>query len=361
MIKTIRSLLLPLIIAKHIINQSTTTQNSQYLQNNCPIVTIIGPPVRMVNSVNEFINTSLDFHTQDSRVKYLYSNTYEDEETGYMYTKLIFEIETPITIKYIGVWIRNIKNIMGGTKLLKFIVHSTMNMVIKILEVPNDGAKNATGFSCGDLKYMFTSYQKILPQTRARDQHGRPINTLAVLNLLNATTNDENRKRNCVTAHYVQTVDFYGIRNTVPHLRRFNCLSNKPGIAFFKISCNQINGRIRSLQVFYNNYADDMVTETSIIGDPTVPANNITTIMLQGIDKIQFRSFLEPGVGKSVRFQTYDENNQPLQDYSCGSFDTGTRQEFIVFVKDFLGFNSIQPNAVNTFVEAFEIMTFKDY
>ena len=360
MLKTLY-LVIVVCLLRPCIYQSTNNKAHADFSDQCPKVATMGDPVMMILHFHDFVANSLNHRNRESAARYIYFYTQKDEATGYIITKLVFQIITTVTNNYIGMVIRHMKNDIGGTTMLKFIASTDIKVVARVLDIPTEGYDKSRGYACGDLRYIYTVGKPVRAADRPRDSQGRPINTLAVLGLLNATISPEDYVRSCVTANYRETTDFYGVDNNIHEINRINCLRNKPGIAYFKLGCNSLTGRIRSIQFFYNHATEDTIVSTSVIGDPHTPASQVTVIELQGVDRVQFTSHMDPGVNRSLKISTFNENRHLIQDYSCGTFTGGTRQSFMLYVIDFLGFSSIQPNAVSTFVDSFELMIYNGY
>ena len=331
----------------------------------CGEIPGVGSPILMVSNAHKYIEDALHIKNNYTQVRYVYFESNPDPSTpGRTIKKMVFEITTYYGKKYLAVEVVTANNGMGSIRINRFMMTSELSKLGSLFSIANITTVVTSDYSCGDQKFVYSSYGNDPTTPLDYVYPGRNYNSASKFIL--KALDDQSKKpriRNCVTKNFRETENFYGSSFGQPPNNLSRCIPKKLAIARILINCDNVNaanGRIRSLQMIYNNYNDDGKTYSSIIGDGNAPSSGNHVIDLEAAAKIEITSHFDPGNNKAILIKTFDENHQQLTDYKCGTFTVLVPNKILVNVEDFLGFNDVQTNVGSTRVERLEVVTYED-
>jgi len=320
----------------------------------CAAIPGVGSPILMVANAHKFIEDALKINNNNTVVKYLsfLSSTVSNPTTLSSVTnyKLVFSIADYNGTKYIGVDFDVSPFGIGSTKINRFLMS---NDVARVRQLIDPTFVNRATLSCGDLKFVYSSFgndpTSNLPYAfPGRNQNSAGLNVLNNLQSNNGSGGAANRV--CVSANFQQTTGFFGTAIAVTPVDSVNCLPNENAVAQIRVGC--IANTLTSLQLAFNNLADNGTTLGNFFGNPTTPASAITTIDLSNAARVVFTRNTTPN---TLRIQTLDANGAPLVTYACGTGVAGTETQ-ILSTSEFLGFGDVFSNALG--VAAFDLVRF---
>lgn len=329
--------------------QAQQPQNAP--ENACATIPDIGSPILIIGNAQQYIEDALNIKNSYTLVKYIYySQTPSTTVPGQNTYRLVFTVSDYYSTKYIAVEMLISPFGIGSGKINKFLMADKFEKVKNI--IGNDATEN-NSINCGDLKFIYSSHLKNDNDLR----YGYPQNNksqvgLAVLNELNITNNKAVKTRNCVTANYIETNNFFGTNGTSTPSDLINCVPNKNPVVAIMIGCNA--NTVSSLQLLFNNYNNNGATLSGLAGNPDTPVSAMTTISLGGVDRISFTSTTTP---LAIKIQTLDINNNVITNYQCG-IGVANPQNLVVSAYNFLGLTNI---FANDSVTSFEVTQYRGY
>lgn len=328
----------------------------------CASIPGVGSPILMINNAHRFIEDSLNIKNTYTNVKYLYFlKTSPATNPNVSNFRLVFSVTDYNNTKYIAIDLDQSPFGIGSTKIVKFLMTSDIAKVRQFID-PNF-TTNVT-FSCGDLKYVYSSFGTSPTNPLDYNFPGRNQNS-AGLNVLNnllpssgasaalpvgGPNANNTPNKVCVTANFIETTNFFGTATAATPVDLVRCLPRKNGVASISIGC--VNNTVQSIQLFFNDLNNRGTTPSIFVGNPNTPATAITNIDLSPSDRIIFTRTSTPD---SIRIQTVADNGANLTDYVCGLGATNTNSQ-TVLTNNFLGFGNIFASANG--VNAFDIVSY---
>lgn len=351
---------------------ATSTQQTPNASNGCASIPGIGSPILMLANAKNYINDALNINNQYTQVKYLYGATVQPASTSTTTTgtsttigtttpvvvpnqtvyRLAFSITDYYGTKYAAIEIGVSRFGIGATTINKFLLTSKLDIVKKYIDA---AITNTTSISCGDLKYVYSSFGNSPTSPLEYPYPGRNYNSagLNVLNNLNSASGASsvnglaNNRRTCVTSNFLETAAFFGTQGAATPVDLLNCLPDKNAVSAINIGCT--NNVLTSLQLVFNNQSDNGTTNSAFVGNPNTVATNIATIPLGNADRISFTALTTPA---SINIRTVDANGQILANYTCGT-GTTSPTNVILRTRDFLGLTSITTD--NSVIQSFQL------
>lgn len=324
--------------------------------NSCASIPGVGSPILMIANAQRFIDDSLNIKNTYTVVKYLYNNTIASTTTsGQVIYRLAFSLTDYSSVKYIGIELSLSPFGIGSTSINKFLLTSSLTALNKYIDPAITATTNLT---CGDLKFVYSSYGNSPTSPLDYNYPGRNRNS-AGLNVLNNLTPASGASasvanvasRVCTTANFQETSQFFGTAGTGTPVDLINCLPNKSAIAAINVGC--VNNAVTSLQLIYNNLNDNGTTTSQIVGNPNTPAASVTSVALGNAARVTLSAFSNPN---TLSISTLDANGNVLTNYTCG---TGTATPFTatISVGDFLGLGAITTD--NTVIQSFQLVQYQ--
>mgnify|MGYP006978833303 CR=1 FL=1 len=359
-------ILMLLALTHHALCQTGVSGGQTFLTGGgCATIPGVGSPILMIANAHKFIEDNFKIQNTYSNVKYIhYSKTTSLTDNMVINYKLVFALTDYNGTKYIAVDLDQSPFGIGSTKINKFLMTPDAARIRQFIDV-HFHTKNS--YSCGDMKYVYSSFGNNPSSTHDYLFPGRNQNSagLAVLSELgnqaagssasapvgNSPSGAGNSSRVCVTANFISTTDFFGVRTATTPIDIVSCHPKKPAVAQILVSCN--NNVVSSLQLSFNNINDEGTTMSQFVGNPTTPANSITYLELRAAFRIVFTSNASPS---SLNIKTYDDKNTIIQEFNCGT-GTTTPKTQIVLVTDFLGYGDVYSSANG--VDGFDLVSYK--
>lgn len=344
-------------------NQNQQTQSS----NGCTTIPNIGSPINMIANAKQYIEEALNIKNQYTVVKYIYfalippttpatttngatifpapvtPTTPQPVNVATTY-RMVFSIADYYGTKYAAVELSISPFGIGAVKINRFMLTSQLSKVKTMID-PN--IVDTLSVNCGDLKFAYSSFGNGKDNTLPYVYPGDNNNSvgLNILNSLNSGsnsgangangTNGASLSKNCVTANFLETANFFGTGAPATSTDLINCIPNRAPVAAISVGCNA--NVLSSLQLLFNNVNDNGTTLSAFAGNPTTPASAITNISLGNATRLSITTYTTPA---SVRIQTFGANNETLANYVCGTGTTAP-QNAIIAVNDFLGFSGV--------------------
>lgn len=372
--------------------QMSQPSNMQQSSNSCTTIPGIGSPVLMIANAKQYIEDALNIKNQYTVVKFIYyalvppsANTSttiiqpvpQNQTAGQNQIpgqtqlpgqaqvqpvniattyRLVFSITDYYGTKYAAVEFSVSPFGIGSVKINRFML---TNQLARIKSMIDPNITDSASLSCGDLKYVYSSFGQGNDKTLDYIYPGENNNS-AGLNILNNFIGNNrpvsgasaNATRTCTTSNFIETSGFFGTATTgATAVDLINCLPSKPAVSAILVGCNA--NVLSSLQLQYNNYNDNGTTLSAFSGNPNTPASAINTISLGNASRISITTFTTPA---TVRIQTFDANNAQLTNYTCGTGTTAP-QNVVISANDFLGLSSIAASA--TGVSSFEVTQYR--
>lgn len=317
----------------------------------CAVIPGVGSPVLMIANAHRYIEDALNINNQHTIVKYVYFVKESLSNSPNVNTfRLVFSITDYNSTKFVGVEISQSPFGIGSVKIERFLLAMDMLAVRRFI-APR--LTDAATFSCGDLKYVYSSFGNSLAPALDYAYPGNNNNTagLNVLNSLSSGGGKPTASRTCVTANYLETAGFFGAASSAAPIDVLSCLPNKNAVASLNVGCN--NNVLASIQVVFNNFGDNGTFSSSIIGNGNIPAAAVTNISLMAAEKVSFTSYQSPD---SIKIATIDKDNNPVMSYTCGT-GTSNPTTVVVNTSDFLGITDIFTNGVT--IQMFDVTQYK--
>jgi len=363
----IKTLALLSILAISLNSQAATRpQQTPAANSTCASIPGVGSPILMIANAKNYINDALNINNQYTQVKYIYgttvtpantSNTNGTTTTGTTTTtvpnqtiyRLAFAITDYYGTKYVAIEFGVSVFGIGAVVINKFMLTSRIALINKYID---PAITATTSISCGDLKYVYSSFGTSPTSPLDYSYPGRNYNSagLRVLNNLNSAAGSSaslpsgngvvNANRVCVTANFIETAGFFGTPTIATPIDLLSCLPNENAVAAINIGCT--NNTVTSIQLVYNNQADNGTTNSGIVGNPNTTAANIVTIALGNADRVSFTALTNPN---TLNIRTLDENGIQLTNYTCGTGVTAPTN-VILRTRDFLGLTSILTDGI---------------
>lgn len=332
--------LVGLVLAQNLGNPS----RAFFTGGGCSQIAGVGSPILMVSHAHKFVNDALNSQNPHTDVNLVYYETPVVQPNGQTLYKFVFSVQDPRRLNFAGV------EFLGGRRmsLLRLIFWDNIDRVGDILKITNLRG-NAANISCGDLKFIFSSYgQKPTPDLPYA-YSGRNGNLARLSLLTNLTEPDPGPQypKLCIASNYA---DFILTDERVQNPADLvYCSAFGIPIREIRVSCRDNSDNIRSagdngsttikyLQLVYN----DLSTNTAVDGDivetrPTDPAW-ITTINVDQAHKIRFIRHNS----RSYIIETLDTEDSVIDTWNCGKDQLNNETDSItVFVQNFLGFREI--------------------
>lgn len=318
----------------------------------CASIPGVGSPILMISNAHKFIEDNLKIQNSYSTIKYIHfvkvTTTTGNILTNY---KIAFSLTDFNGTKFIAVDIDQSPFGIGSTKINRFLMTPDANRVRQFIDI---NFNTRATFSCGDLKFVYSSFGNDPTAQHGYLFPGRNQNStgLAVLNNLNSTEGKPVGKgdKTCVTANYIATTNFFGATTATTPTDMISCNPKGPSVAMIVIACS--NNAVVAIQLFFTNLNDSGTTMSPFAGNPTAPINTLIPIDLKGAEKISMTSTSTPA---SLNIKTMDKNNTVMQDVTCGA-GVGTPKTNVMMVSDFLGFGDIYSSP--TSIDALDLVTY---
>ena len=326
----------------------------------CAVIPGVGSPILMISNAHKFIEDALNIKNTYTNVKYVHflksSPSNDPNVSNY---RLVFSLTDYNGTKYIAVDLDQSPFGIGSTKINKFLMTSD---VARIRQFIDPTFTNRVSFTCGDLKYVYSSYGNdptanfdyLFP---GRNQNSAGLNVLN--NLMPSTStsvstpvegNCTTANKVCCTANFIESSNFCkGVLNVTP-IDSISCLPSKNAVAQIRVGC--VNNTLQSLQLVFNNLNDNGTTPGVYIGNPNVPACSILTIDLNAANRVVFNSSTTPN---AISIQTINANGNPIAAINCGTV-TATSSPQTLLVNNFLGFGNVLASILG--VAAFELVSY---
>lgn len=342
--------LLALMSLSYIHAQANNTRQNFFTGGGCASIPGLGSPIHMIANGHKYIEDALNIKNPYTSVKYIHFVTETPFSTALRIYRLGFSITDLNSTKYVGIEFTQAPVGIGSVKINKFLMTTDFKRMIQLID---KNMKDNAPVSCGDLKFVYSSYGTDPTAKLNYAFPGRNQNSggLSILNQLNATPNKPNNTKICITVNFNESVNFFGLVPAGIPSDLLRCLPSKPAIAAIKIGC--VANAVTSIQLTFNNLNDGGTTESNFIGAPLTPASSITTIDLKNAETVSITSFSTPN---SLNIKTFDINGNNLLNYSCGVGITAPKN-IIMTVNDFLGFTRIFTNGV--IIQSFQLTQYK--
>lgn len=331
----------------------------------CASIPGVGSPILMISNAHKFIEDNFKIQNTYSTVKYIYylktMSSVVEMTTNY---KLVFALTDYVGTKYIAVDLDQTPFGIGSTKINKFLMTPDAARVRQFIDV---NFHTKMSYSCGDMKYVYSSFGNDPTSNHDYLFPGRNQNSakLSMLNELGnssagasgsmpngaSPSNGNKGEKTCVTANFISTTDFFGVKTATTPMDMVSCHPKKPAVAQIVVSCN--NNVLSSLQLSFNNINDEGTTMSPFAGNPATPANTITYIDLKAAFRIVFTSYSTPS---TLNIKTYDANNTMMKEFNCGT-GTATPKTQIILVAEFLGYGDIYSSANG--IDAYDLVSYK--
>lgn len=346
-------LLLLLALALHTSLAHKETGQTFLTGGGCATIPGCGSPILMIANAHKFIEDNLKIQNTYSNVRYIhYVKT--PSPGGEMMTnyKLVFSLTDYVGTKYIAIDMDQSPFGIGSTKINRFLMTPDPARIRQYIDI---NFNNKTSYSCGDMKFVYSSFGND-PTTKMEYLYpGRNQNSagLAVLNNLSSNPADEannEKKKTCATSNFLSTTNFYGTPTASTPVDLISCHPTKQSCSMILISC--INNAISSLQLAFNNIGDNGTNMSQFCGNPSTPASAIVQIDLKNAFKLQCTSATSP---PTMTIKTFDKHDKMLQQFTCGTGTTAPKTHMI-YTADFLGCTDVHSSA--TGVEACDIATY---
>lgn len=344
-------LLLAFTVLSRLLAQQTINPKTFYTGGGCATIPNIGSPILMISNVHKYIENALNINNKYTVVKYIHfmqsSSTANLGQTTY---KLAFSVTDYSSTKYLGMEVVVSSGGIGSSKINKFILTSDIE---KLRVVIDRGIVDNKSFSCGDLKFAYSSYgngdsnNNLDYLFAGNNMNGMPSSLLGQLS-------GPSNNKVCITANYVETNNFYGKANNATPVDLINCVPDKPSISSIRLAC--MNNTIYFMQLVYNNFGDNGTTTSPIVGNSNVSANYLTTIDLSGVSRIEFNRYSDSLGNNRLNLKTYSTNNGVLTNFNCGNVTTNP-QQVVILANDFIGLTGIYTNG--SYIQAFEVTQYR--
>jgi len=355
-------------------NVSNSTAGQTFITGGgCAQIPGIGSPVLMISNAHKFIEDALNIKNTYTNVKYLYFlKTSPATDSNISNYRLVFSVTDYNGTKFIGVDLDQSPFGIGSVKINKFLLTGDAARIRQFID-PN--FTNKVTFTCGDQKYVYSSFGNdptaqfdyLFP---GRNQNSAGLNVLN--NLLPSSGSSAafpvggnpaaNAARVCTTSNFSETINFFGILGAlglVTPVDLISCLPNENAVSQIRISC--VNNTVQSVQLAFNNLNDNGTTLSAFAGNPNTPASSITTIDLNPANTIVFSSNTVPGTNLplgtalGVRIQTQDAAGNTLSNFTCGIVPALLNVQTLL-VSRFLGFGNVIASAAG--VGNFDLVTY---
>ena len=343
-------LLLPAMISSRT-SQKSPKANTDANIDGCSYIPNIDHPINMIRFANEYINDGLHAENPYTHVKYVYYKKIASTQIpGQFLYNLVFSITDYYATKYMGIQLLVSPAGIDSARITKYIFTADL---AKIRYVIGPDIDDITQKTCGDLKFVYTTSRLngIVDVAEIYADSSKKYLGLSRLNTIGNSNKTFKSKKVCITANYIESNSFFGVRAKGLPIDIFNCLPNGNAIAAISVGC--ISNSISSLQLFYNTMDNNGTSVSPIIGNNNISVSDITIIDLKAAHRVSFTSSKAPN---TLRIRTYDENQNIKYDYQCGLGVLET-QTIIVAVEDFIGLTNIF--ADETGVQAFEIAQYR--
>lgn len=337
--------------------QPAVNPQTFFTGGGCATIPNVGSPILMIANAHKYIEDALNMNNKYTVVKYIhFVQTMSNVTQGHSTYRLAFSITDYSSTKYVGVEAVIAPRGIGSTKINKFLL---TNDIEKLKVVIDSTINPDNSYSCGDLKFGYSSYGNGDPNSPNSIYPGRNENGIpsSILNQLNnhISSTPTVKNKTCITANYLETTDFIGTAAPTVPVDLLNCLPDKNAVAAIRIGCAATV--VTLIQLVFNNFNNSGTTTSPIVGALVTPANSITQIDLAGVHRIEFNSFTGAAT-LTINIKTYDSENNKMSDYTCGSVATNPRQ-LVVLNYDFLGITTIHHNAA--LIHSFEITQYRVY
>lgn len=327
--------------------QSNGTGQTFLTGGGCNSIPGIGSPILMIANAHKFIEDALNIKNFSTNIKYIHfvSNTATSSPQA-TNIKIAFSLTDYTGTKYLGIDLNHSPFGIGSTRINKFLMTNDFNRVKQFIDT---NAVVTNSISCGDLKFVYSSFGNDPTADLDYPFPGRNQNTagLAILDQLNSNTAKPAKTKHCITAKFLESVDFFGTNSMTAPVDLLLCLPNKNAVAAIKAGCNA--NSLASLQLLFNNFSDDGVSESILVGNGAIASNLVTSIDLLGADRISITTTTTP---LSVKIETLDKNNNILKTFTCG-VGIMNPKNIVMSVADFLGITNIYTNG--TIIQSFEV------
>lgn len=348
------TLLILLVGANIILSQPTNNNQTFFTGGGCATIPDIGSPILMVSNVHDYIEDGLNTKNKYTVVKYIhFVQTASSNSPNRKTYKIAFSITDYNSTKYVGIEVIVAPNGIGSTRINKFILTNSVEKLKKIIDSTIDPDNT---YSCGDLKFAYSSYGKggsknldyIFPgqnQNRASD---------SILSKFGKSSSQEPSSKTCVTSNYLETDDFIGSATANTPVDLLQCISDKKAVAAIRIGC--VSDVLTMIQLVFNNIGNNGTTNSNIVGSSSTSVSDISTIDISDAFRVEFESATN-GTQLTFSVTTYDNNNVIQDQIQCGTA-TANPSNVIVLASDFLGLTSIYSDG--SIIEGFEITQYKE-
>lgn len=349
----IKALLFTLASFNFISSQAVNTPQTFFTGGGCATIPSVGSPILMIANAHKYIEDALNVKNQYTVVKYIHFVQIASSTTpGQNTYKMAFSITDYTSTKYVGIEAVLSPTGIGASRINKFIFTTDLP---KLRTIIDSTINPANSFSCGDLKFAYSStgnndsskLDYIFP---GRNQNGARQSILDQLK----NTDPRPKVKTCITANYLESTDFYGTTSSAPvPTDAISCVPNKRTVSAIRIGCLS-NATVSNIEMVFNNF-NDGGTNNVFVGNPTLSQNFIEYIDLSIAERIEFISH-SLGSALKLTINTYNNIGEVESTYTCGSI-SGNNKRVIVMASDFLGFSKI---FFATRIQKFEIVQYRE-
>ena len=342
--------------------------------SKCEDIPTIGCPILLFFHAEQIIEEIMKLQNRDTFVRYLYFSKESGPCPFCVYYKLVFELRTQLATYYVGLWLDSPSEGIGSVKFLKFILHTKLENIRAILKIRDNLLD--TGYGCGDLKMIFSSYGNDARTRLPYNYPGFNRNSVppAVLKALKEI-NDRTRNneypsavspltRDCAINRYVRSKVYYSPDQcdlldglVPPNKNPFAVIrcdpTGAPIVRTLHLVCQYFTGGPRDGQGFiwavkatFNIPFQNTLETTGWYGRENVPpehcsASKVMTIELHDAEtmEVYYPSKKPSWYGISV----YNSNKRKIGHYLCGGcgkdvMEKGNELRETILVKDLVGF-----------------------
>ena len=318
------------------------SQSLFYSGGGCSQIEGVGSPVLMVAQAHQYVNRALDSKNPYTYVKMIYNNTPELQSDGQFLYKYVFNIQASGKTMYYGIQFTAGSN--TNMALFKLVFTDKLSTIGTILSEA-DLANNLSESSCGDLKFIFSSYGK---DPTADLPYAFPNNRNSVgLNLLSRLSETkQNEYKECINKNY--TIYEWFSESMSTHTTLVNCIPMGIPIHSIRLGCyNAANNPVQAsagshieyIQLIYNN-SDGTTTASEEIKSTSFTLGDEVVIP---VDTGAFITFNAYG-NETAEIVLKDENLSTITTWNCGAdtISAATLELSETYpVKDFLGFDYV--------------------